>query len=229
LSDEELDDYTIHNTDSILVCGTAQDDFSNLEIYIYDERSQSLFVHHDIMLGNYPLCIEWLPLDLKSNTKGNYAIVGSFSPEIEIWNLDMIDAIEPDAVLGGSNTKSSSQLKKKKKKTENPNSHEEAVVSMNLNPFNKFILSSGGSDKKVILWDLNTQKSTRIIKDHKDKIQSVRFNKCEENVLLTAGFDKSLKIYDLRSESNSINLNVKEEIESAEWSPLSIYHFLSMD
>ncbi len=43
ISDEEQDDFTIHPTDSLIVCGTAQDDFSNLEIYIYDENTLDLF------------------------------------------------------------------------------------------------------------------------------------------------------------------------------------------
>lgn len=31
---------------------------------------------------------------------GNFAIVGSFLPEIEIWDLDVLDVIEPTMVLG---------------------------------------------------------------------------------------------------------------------------------
>ena len=57
ISDEELDDFTIHPTDSLLVCGTAQDDFSNLEIYLYDENNLNLFVHHDIFLSSFPFSL----------------------------------------------------------------------------------------------------------------------------------------------------------------------------
>jgi len=32
---------------------------------------------------------------------GNYAIVGTFLPEIEIWNLDVLNVIEPTFTLGG--------------------------------------------------------------------------------------------------------------------------------
>lgn len=35
-SEEEKDDYTIRKTDSLIVAATAEDDFSNLEVYIYD-------------------------------------------------------------------------------------------------------------------------------------------------------------------------------------------------
>ena len=103
ISEDEVDDFTIHKTDSIIVCGTAQEDFSNLEIYIYDEENLNLYVHHDIVLSSYPLCIEWLPL--KNNVKCNYALVGSFTPGIEIWNLDILDVLEPEVVLGKMNSK----------------------------------------------------------------------------------------------------------------------------
>jgi periodic tryptophan protein 1 len=44
-------------------------------------------VHHEIMLSAFPLDIEWLKVNLGSinsnnPTKGNYAIVSSFLPEI---------------------------------------------------------------------------------------------------------------------------------------------------
>ena len=98
ISDEEQDDFTIHPTDSLIVCGTAQDDFSNLEIYIYDENTLDLFIHHDIVLSSFPLSLDWIPF--KNNLKCNYALVGSFTPGIEIWNLDIMDAIEPEIILG---------------------------------------------------------------------------------------------------------------------------------
>jgi periodic tryptophan protein 1 len=47
------------------------------------------------MLSSFPLSLEWLNVNLGSSgsnnpMKGNYAIVASFLPEIEIWNLDMV-------------------------------------------------------------------------------------------------------------------------------------------
>ena len=182
------------------------------------------------MLSVYPLCIEWLPIDIKANnTKANYAIVGSFLPEIEIWNLDMIDAIEPELTLGGSGD-SGSIVKnlKKKKKQESDLVHTDAVVSLNSNPFNKSILASGSADKKVILWDIATGNNIRTIKDHKDKIQVVRWNRCEDNVLLTGSFDKTIRLFDMRTNSEGMTIKVKSDIESADWSPLNSYQFLSL-
>ena len=61
ISDEEQEDFTIHPTDSLIVCGTAEDDFSKLEVYIYDENTLDLYVHHDIVLSAFPLSLEWIP------------------------------------------------------------------------------------------------------------------------------------------------------------------------
>lgn len=61
-SEEEKEDYTIRKTDSIIVAATAENDHSNLEVYIYEHEHGNLYVHHEIILGSYPLCIEWLPV-----------------------------------------------------------------------------------------------------------------------------------------------------------------------
>lgn len=60
-SEEEKEDYTIRNSDSLIVAATAEDEHSNLEVYIYDHKTSDLYVHHEIIIGSYPLCIEWLP------------------------------------------------------------------------------------------------------------------------------------------------------------------------
>lgn len=85
-SEEEKEDYTIRKTDSIIVAATAQNDHSNLEVYIYEHNNSNLYVHHEIILQSYPLCLEWIPQF--QGQKANLMVVGSFLPEIEIYNLD---------------------------------------------------------------------------------------------------------------------------------------------
>lgn len=82
---------------------TEQGEYSNIEVYIYDEETSSLYVHHEVMLSSMPLALEWLSVDPTSQSaaKANYAVLGSFLPEIELWNLDVSDAIEPAGRLGG--------------------------------------------------------------------------------------------------------------------------------
>lgn len=105
-SEEEKEDYTIRNTDNLIVAATAEGDHSSLEVYLYDHRNSDLYVHHEILLGAYPLCLEWL--GHWRGQKTNHVIVGTFLPEIEIWNLDS-EAVEPAAILGS--LEKSEQLK----------------------------------------------------------------------------------------------------------------------
>ena len=60
-SEDEKEDYTIRKTDALIVTATAENDHSNLEIYVYDNKTSDLYVHHEIILASYPLCLEWLP------------------------------------------------------------------------------------------------------------------------------------------------------------------------
>ena len=59
-SSEDKEDYFIRKTDSLIVAATAENDHSNLEVYVYDHKTSDLYVHHEIILSSYPLCIEWL-------------------------------------------------------------------------------------------------------------------------------------------------------------------------
>lgn len=54
-------------------------------------------MHHEIILSSYPLCLQWLKF--WQGQKTNMMIVGTFIPEIEIWNLDS-ENCDPVAVLG---------------------------------------------------------------------------------------------------------------------------------
>lgn len=231
VSDEDEEDFTIHSTDNLIACATAQDDFSNIEVYVYDEKHQSLYVHHDIVLSTFPLCIEWLPF--KNNNKANYAAVGGFLPEIEIWNLDVLDVLEPEVVLGPCSEDSEKYFKNfKKKKNKDANStnvHTDSVMTLNINPLQPAYLASGGADGKILVWDLgsNPQTAAKSIQEHKGKIQSVRWNKFEDNVLISGSFDKTIKLFDVRTDNSCTTLGVTSDIECLEWSPLNKFLFLS--
>ena len=228
ISDEEQDDFTIHPTDSLIVCGTAEDDFSKLEVYIYDENTLDLYVHHDIVLSAFPLSLEWIPY--KNNMKCNYALVGSFTPGIEIWNLDIMDAIEPEIILG-LNTDNDKKNKNNNKSAINISEelyHTDAVMSICLNSANTNYVASSGADKKVLIWDLNSSPScaSTCYKEHTDKVQSVKWNKIEENLLVTGSFDKTIKIFDTRVNKSVFTYKVNSDIECIDWSGLDKYKML---
>lgn len=105
-SDEEKDDYTIKPTDCLFVAGKIEDEFSHLEVYVYEENKTNLYVHHDLLLSSFPICLEWCPVEPSSLVnaecdRANLAIVGTFLPDIEFWNLDILDTVEPHLILEG--------------------------------------------------------------------------------------------------------------------------------
>ena len=55
-------------------------------------RESNLYVHHDIMLPAFPLCVEWINYKpgQESSNIGNFAAIGTFDPQIEVWNLILL-------------------------------------------------------------------------------------------------------------------------------------------
>jgi len=106
--DEERAELEIHKNDNLILSARTEDDVSYLEVHVYDDTDEDLYVHHDIMLPAVPLTVEWLdfpPVSAGSptanaSTTGNYVAIGTMDPEIEIWSLDTLDAACPDAILG---------------------------------------------------------------------------------------------------------------------------------
>jgi periodic tryptophan protein 1 len=175
-SEEEKEDYTIRKTDALIVAATAEDEHSNLEVYIYDHKTSDLYVHHEIILSSYPLCMEWL--NSYGGQRTNLVIVGTFLPQIEIWNLDSEDC-EPIYTLGGIFVEEKGAKKKKKtlqalpKKpaADSDQTHTDAVMCLSLNPFQSEYLASGSADTTVKIWDLEELTcKANITNLHKNKV-----------------------------------------------------------
>ncbi|CAN0400406.1 unnamed protein product, partial [Hapterophycus canaliculatus] len=91
-----------------------QDEHSALEVQVYSEETGNLYVHHDIALPSLPLCLAWMdmPPRTAAMSRVSYCAVGTFEPGIEIWNLDVLDPLEPTATLGGFKEKDKKPGKK---------------------------------------------------------------------------------------------------------------------
>jgi periodic tryptophan protein 1 len=144
--ESDAEDHEIRPTDAVVLVATTEDEeYSSIEVHVYEEESGALYVHHDIALPAFPLCLAWgdcppsLDADGKQTGVGSFVAVGTFQPGIEIWDLDIIDPLEPVAVLGGEMDVADGGLKKKKKKGKRagpalaPGSHEGAVMSLDWN------------------------------------------------------------------------------------------------
>lgn len=102
MSEEDRDDFKIKRTDGLLVCGKVENEFSSLEMYIYEKEKYNIYVHHEVQLSSFPLCLEFIGSGFKGevNSRCNYMAVGTFNSEIEVWDMDTLNAIEPVLTLG---------------------------------------------------------------------------------------------------------------------------------
>ncbi|KHJ34747.1 putative wd repeat-containing protein [Erysiphe necator] len=119
--DEERQELQILPTDNLIIAAKVEDEVANLEIYVYEDEADNLYVHNDIMLPAIPICLEWLEFpvgktDSENKSGTNFVAVGTLDPDIEIWDLDMIDCMYPNAILGQERNENISGPNKKKKK-----------------------------------------------------------------------------------------------------------------
>ena len=80
--DEDAEDDEIRATDSLLVVAITEDEYSHLEVQLLADDG-TMFIHHDISLPEFPLCLAWMDCppfqaDGGQLAIGNYIAVGTF-------------------------------------------------------------------------------------------------------------------------------------------------------
>ncbi|KAK8791164.1 hypothetical protein WA158_005795 [Blastocystis sp. Blastoise] len=121
------EDYGLLDKDCVMLAAKSDEDQSTLEVHVYDEESGNFFLHHDFILPAFPLSMAWLECSPSQDPSG--ALLGTFQPGIEIWDCDLMDAIEPECTLGG--------LVEGKERTLKPSSHTLAVMGLSANKIYK--------------------------------------------------------------------------------------------
>ena len=235
--DEEREDLQILATDNMMVAAKVEDEVAHLEVYVYEDEVDNLYVHHDIMLPAIPLCIEWLdlpvgkdPTTVGPDSRGNYVAVGTFDPDIEIWDLDTIDCMYPNAILGyggqatqaDSNKEVEKKKKKQRKKSKKANDeyHVDAILSLAASRQHRNLLASSSADKTVKLWDLNTTKCAKSYSHHADKVCSIAWHSKESTVLLSGSYDRSVVAADMRAPDAKVpRWGVESDVETVMWDP----------
>jgi len=109
--------------------------FSNKNLLVYNDKEGYLYVHHDILMLNMPLCLTWLDYDANNANAGlnienkififlffllvglvNYVAVGSMEGVIELFDIDLVDQMEPLHTFGKKSKKKKTKLSKKASK-----------------------------------------------------------------------------------------------------------------
>jgi periodic tryptophan protein 1 len=257
---EEKLESQIYPTDNLVLATRTEDDILYLDIYVYDDgagapdgadeeeedkfdadvakglvRESNLYVHHDIMLPSFPLCVEWInhrpgqPELANEDAIGNFAAIGTFDPQIEIWNLDCMDKAFPDMILGEpAQNQALSKKSKKKKKSKTgvhvTTHHTDAVLSLAHNRAHRSVLASTLADHTVKLWDLNGGTAVRSLNTiHNNKtVSSLQWHSLEASILLTGGYDGSCAVSDVRiadvlAMTKRYQVSAGEEVENIRW------------
>ncbi|XP_065669091.1 periodic tryptophan protein 1 homolog isoform X2 [Hydra vulgaris] len=223
MDDEDKEDYVIKKNDNLFVVGKMEEDHSCLDVYVYNEEESSQYVHHDILLESYPLCLEWLSYDPVLDGKpGNYIAVGTMEPDILIWDLDIVDVVEPAFVLSGMKKK---KKKKLKASSTNDNGHTDAVLSLSWNHNIVNVLGSASADKTIKLWDMSKCECVHTLTHHTDKVQSIQWHPHESQSLLSGSFDKKAVLLDCRTPNVFKSWSLSGECEKVLWDHLSPCNF----
>jgi len=212
--EEDIEDFKIRGTDNLILTGHVEGDSSTLEVWVYNDVEDALYIHHDILLPSFPLALEWLSFDPESDTRGNLVAVGTMLPIIEVWDLDLVDCLEPAFKLG---------RKGKKKAGVARVGHKDAVLSLSWNTNCEHVLASGSVDQTVMLWDLTSQTVASKITSHKEKVQSIAFHPLEGHTLLTGCCDKTVRVFDCRTVDQHKSWVVNGEVERVIWDHFNPY------
>ncbi|KAJ4912637.1 Transducin/WD40 repeat-like superfamily protein [Raphanus sativus] len=232
--EEDIDDTTIKPTDSVIICARNEDEVSHLEVYVYEESSTgspNMYVHHHIVIPEFPLCTAWIDCPLKGGDKGNFVAIGSKdTPTIEIWDLDVRDEVLPCVQLGGIEEMKIIK-KKKSKKIKKPKykegSHTDSVLGLAWNKEIRNILASASADRKVKVWDVATGQCKITMEHHTKEVQAVAWNHYAPEVLLSGSFDQTVVLKDGRQPSHSgFKWSVMSDVESLAWNPHSEHSFV---
>ena len=234
-SDEE--DFQVHADDNLVVIGKVKDKSCSFEVYLHNEKENLCYCHQDVLLPNLPLSIEWLDFDpFERDTPGNFLAIGNMGPDIEVWDLDVVNSVEPTYVLKGIN-EPKNKAKKKKKMQAADGGHRDAVLALSWSRSYRHVLASASADHTIALWDLmpevkNPSKGldpseikvvTRFKLD--SKVQCLQWQPGDNMWLLAGCADQTVNLFDCNSVEKINKWSVNGEVECVLWDTFREHYF----
>lgn len=221
--EEEKASTLVKPDDNLLLCARCSQHSSVLEVFVYNHSTKDFYVHHDIPLMETPLCMQWIGFDpgAEDNEQGNLVALGNFNSTIDIWDLDVMNTLEPVLTIGHNCNGNPKKARKKRNFT-----HSDAILDLSWTDSTKDNLASASADEMVALWDLEMGVATNIFKDHSTKVQSIEWQPSSSSNLCSGSFDGKVYILDKKSNASTADWQVDGEVERISWNRVDNTYFV---
>ncbi|GMR46100.1 hypothetical protein PMAYCL1PPCAC_16295, partial [Pristionchus mayeri] len=226
--EEEKDDFLIRPDDNLIVAAKVDKGQYSLEVRVYNEACDDFYVHHDYLLEAPPLCLEPFYYDPGvENKQGNLLAVGTMSGSLEVWDLDVVNSVEPVIILEAEGAGKKKKKKGGRKKRDGTaQGHIDAVLSCRWNRQMPHVMASGDAAGVLVLWDIDEAKPATVIDaTAQGGIQSMGWHPVESSVLLTGSMGGFVDARDCRSDKVAAQWNLGgAQVEKVLWDHFSPFH-----
>ncbi|ETN69316.1 WD domain, G-beta repeat protein [Necator americanus] len=213
--EEEKEEIEVKPEDNLVALAKIDKNNYTLEVFVYNENNGDWYCHHDYILDAPPLCLEPVQHDPGNDEtgKGNLLAVGTMDPIINIWDLDIMNAVAPVVSLGAK------KKGRRKKRDGREQGHSDAVLSIAWNKLTPHVLASGGADKQIILWDLDEAKAAQSFSERSGEIQALAWHSAEQSFILSGALSGAVDVLDCREldGSPSASWQFNAQIEQIKW------------